>query len=103
MQIKKRCPGCEMWLDPSAFSKDRARADGRQNYCKRCRTLVEAASRAERRDRLQASGFAGCKHGTVGTYQDGCRCDECRKAWSEYMKAYKRKRKESDIICEANE
>ena len=100
-EIKKRCPSCETWLDPSEFRRDKSGADGLQNYCKRCRTLVEAVSRAERRERLKASGFAGCEHGTVGTYRDGCRCEACRKAQSEYMKAWKRKKK--SIITKANE
>ncbi len=34
------------------------------------------------------------KHGTRGAYQnDGCRCDECRKAEAEYRARYRRRRR----------
>ena len=89
--VKKRCPGCERWLDESRFSRDRDRPDGLQNYCKACRRLIESASRADRRERLKASGFAGCDHGTVNTYRAGCRCDDCKEAMSKYMKEAKKR------------
>lgn len=30
-------------------------------------------------------------HGTVSTYNGGCRCDKCRAAWAAYMREYKRR------------
>ena len=42
-------------------------------------------------------------HGTASCYNnDGCRCDDCRKAWADYMrpriKRYRaRKRKNSEV------
>ena len=91
MDIKKRCPGCERWLDISRFSKDKTSYDGLQHHCKACRRLIESASRADRRERLKASGFAGCDHGTANTYRIGCRCDDCKAAMSEYARETKKR------------
>lgn len=91
MDVKKRCPDCERWLPESEFFRDGSRPSGRQVYCKACYTLRVVSANAARRERLEATGFAGADHGKVGTYRDGCRCEDCRKANAEAMRRSREK------------
>ena len=45
----KRCPACDRWLDPGAFSPNRSRPDGLQAYCHNCqRSYVRGHYEANR-------------------------------------------------------
>ena len=44
--------------------------------CSRCHRIIHSPS-----------------HGTIAKYVRGCRCDDCKKAMSQYSKAYRYKRK----------
>lgn len=49
--MQKRCPQCNDDLSIHAFGRDRARADGRNLYCKKCARDRTAAARADTREK----------------------------------------------------
>ena len=62
------------------------------NYRDGCRCAQCRAAYIQTRAKWAASkrsrGFAGLRHGAVGTYRAGCRCDQCRSAATEAKRAW---------------
>lgn len=56
--ITKVCPGCDAEKDLAYFSADKQRVDGRNYYCRACRSKQAADRRAARRAAERAGGAA---------------------------------------------
>lgn len=78
------------------MSASRELIDAIKQVCYQIRSDWNEAMRGVARELSKATG-TNDRHGTRAGYNhDGCRCDACRAAGAEYMREYRRKRKEAN-------